>query len=49
MKYILVGCSGIATLLYAYLWYNDAKIPAWSALMWCAIVFIEDLAKALQE
>lgn len=43
MKLAYVILSGLCCSIFAYEWYTNALIPAWSALPWCLIVFFQDI------
>lgn len=35
--------SGFCACVYAFEWYNGIQIPAWQALIWVLVAFVNDL------
>jgi hypothetical protein len=48
MKMLTMILTGFCAIAYAVQWYLGAQIPAWQALIWVSVVFINDLNEYLE-
>ena len=49
MKLFVLILGAIACIVYAIMWYLGETVPAWQALIWAFLVFVDDFADYLDE
>lgn len=47
MLTLRVLLTGFCVIAYAFQWYEGVMVPAWHALIWVALAFINDLDEYL--
>jgi hypothetical protein len=43
MKFAAIILSALATLIFAYQWYEGSMVPAWIAMIWSGATLIHDI------